>query len=618
MARHAWVLCVIGIGAWAAETHEYRHGLSFIYPLTYERDFQHFGYVNPDAPKGGSMRIAVFGSYDSFSDTLDKGQSVAGVSFTGYPNLLYDRLLEPALDEPISQYGRLAEGVAIAQDFSWVAFKLRDHASWHDGEPITADDLVFTFDAIKAHGSAELKSALANVERVERLGRFEIRYVMKPGAASDPSVPLLLGRMAVLPAHYWAERDISRTTVEPPLGSGPYRVGKFSLGRNVTFERVDDYWGRDVPVNRGRYNIDTVKFDYFRDDHVRREAQTSGVIDIAQEGVAKNWATEYDKLPAIQAGWMKKQLLEIANPAGLWWSVIWNLRLPRFQDPRVREALTLLYDFEFINRSLSYGFYHHGRSVFQNSPMAHSGLPGAAELALLEPYREVLPGRTFGDAYQPPPSTGFGTNRDNLERALDLFAAAGWEIRDSKMTHVETGERFTISFVVVSKGLVRTLMPYQNSLARVGIDTKVTAPEVANWLYRMRTRKFDAAMRNYTPSHMPGLQLRNYFGSASADLAYGGNWGGIKDPVVDTLIETVLAARSKPEFLAATQALDRVLLWNFYFIPRSSPPGYRLVYWDRYGRPADRPLLRPAYLDTWWWDAERSRRVDLGLNEIGR
>ncbi|MCZ6890318.1 MAG: extracellular solute-binding protein [Gammaproteobacteria bacterium] len=613
----AAAIAIIGLSVAALATEPaYRHGLSFIYPLSYGPQFQHFDYVNPDAPKGGSMRIAVFGSYDSFIATLDKGQPVAGISFTGYPNLLYDRLLEPALDEATSQYGRLAEGVMVADDFSWVAFKLRNGAYWHDGEPITVDDVIFTFNAIKEHGSAELKSALLNVDRVERMGPREVRYVMKSGSTREPSIALLLGRMAVLPEHYWRSRDISRTSVVPPLGSGPYRVGAHSLGRWVTFERVDDYWGRNLAVNRGRYNIDKVKFDYFRDSHVRRAAQASGVVDVALEGVAKNWATEYDKLPAIRHGWMKKELLPLTRPAGLWFSVLWNLRLPRFQDRRVREALTLLYDFRFINRALSYDFYLQGRSVFQNSPMQHRGRPGEAELELLEPYRDVLAARTFGDAYEPPASTGFGVNRSNVARALELFAEAGWEIADGKLTNVGTGQSFTIAFVVVSRGLVRTLMPYQNILRRVGIETTVTAPEVANWFYRMRTRKFDAAMRNYTPSHTPGLQLRNYFGSASADQPYGGNWGGIKDPVVDSLIDIIVAGRSKREFLAATQALDRVLLWNFYFIPRSSPPGYRLVYWDRYGRPDAKPLLRQAYLDTWWWDQQRSDRVDQGISVI--
>ena len=596
----------------------YQHGLSFIYPLEHPVDFEHFRYVNPDAPKGGTMRIAMFGSYDTFTDFLDKGQGAAGIGFTGYPNLLYDRLLEPALDEPASQYGRLAEGVTLAEDSSWVAFKLRSNPRWHDGEPIDFEDFEFTFQAIKDHGAAELKSALRDVVAIERIGEREFRYLMRDGAPRDPAIPLMIGRMAVLPKHFWASRDVSRTQVNPPLGSGPYRVRDHALGRSITYERVEDYWGRDLPVNRGRFNFDVVRFEFFRDDHVRREAQTSGAIDVAHEGVAKNWANEYRTLPAVLDGWLKQELLPIANPAGLWFAVVWNLRLERFQDPRVREALTLLYDFEFINRTLSYGFYNHGRSVFQNSPMEATGLPSAAERRLLDPFREQLPERVFGPAYQPPPTSGFGRNRDHVLRALELFAAAGWEITDGAMRHVETGEPFRISFVVVSKGLIRTLMPYQDTLKRIGIETTAVAPEVSNWLHRMRTRKFDAAMRNYTPSHTPGLQLVNYFGSASANQAYGGNWGGLEDPVVDALIDAVLAARTAEDFLAATHALDRVLLWNFYMIPRSSPPGYRLVHWDRYGRPPPQPLLRHAYLDTWWFDEERSARVDEGIRSLDR
>ncbi len=608
---------IVAINAFGGEEDEaYRHGLSFIYPLELEADFRHFRYVDPEAPKGGTMRIAMFGSYDTFTDFLDKGQGAAGVGFTGYPNLLYDRLLEPALDEPTSQYARLAEGVRIADDGGWVAFKLRRGARWHDGEIIDFDDFRFTFEAIKEHGAAELKSALRDVVAIERIDEDEFRYVMRPDTPRDPAIPLMLGRMAVLPQHYWATRDVSRTQVEPPLGSGPYRVRNHALGRSIIYERVPDYWGKDLPVNRGRFNFDVVRFEYFRDDHVRREAQTSGEIDVAHEGVAKNWANEYRTLPAVIGGWLKQELLPISSPAGLWFSVVWNLRLARFQDARVREALTLLYDFEYINRTLSYGFYNHGRSVFQASPMEAKGLPSETELALLEPYRDQLPDRVFGPAYQPPPTTGFGRNREHVVRALELFADAGWRIRDGALRNDETGEPFRIRFVVISKGLIRTLMPYQDTLRRVGIETTAVAPEMSNWLHQMRTWKFDAAMRNYTPSHTPGLQLVNYFASASASQAYGGNWGGIEDPVVDALIDTILAARTSEDFLAATRALDRVLLWNFYMIPRSSPPGYRLVHWDRFGRPATQPLLRHAYLDTWWFDPQMSERVDQGIREL--
>ena len=598
-----------------ALSNEYQHGLSYIYPLAYPPDFKNFSYVNPDAPKGGTIRVAAYGSYDSFSDILDKGQAAEGISFTGHANLIYDRLLEPALDEPTSQYGRLASGVAVADDHSWVAFKLRENAFWHDGKPITATDLIFTFNTIKKHGSAVLKTSLQNVERIESLNGNTVVYHMRPESELDPSIPLLLGRMAVFPAHYWKTRDISKTQTQPPLGSGPFRITHYKLGRSVTFARVPNYWGKSLPVNRGRYNFDEVKFDYFRDDFVRKEAHVAGVVAVAHEGVAKNWVPEYNKLPAYQNGLLRKQLLPISSPSGLWWSLLWNLRLERFQDPRVREALTLLYDFEYINRTLNYGFYNHGTSVFQNSEMAHHGYPTEAERLLLEPNKNNIPARVFGSSYQPPTSTGFGWNRDNMKKALELFSEAGWEVQDGKMLHRKTKEHFRIAFVVVSKGLVRTLLPYQNTLHRVGIKTSIVAPEVANWLHRMRTGKFDAAQRVYTPTHTPGLALRSYFGSDSAKQAYGGNWSGIVDPVVDELIETIISAQDQRSFLAATRALDRVLLWNFYFIPRSSPPGYRLVYWDRFGKVETVPLLRQAFIDTWWFDQQRALQVDRFLGD---
>lgn len=607
----AWLLL-----ARAAAGADAAHGYSYIYDLAYPPDFRHFDYVNPEAPKGGTIRMPAFGNYDNFTAFLDRGVAPLGISFIGFPNLIYDSLLEPALDEPTSQYGRLARAVTVTDDS--VAFDLRHHARWHDGRPVTAGDVAFTFEALMEHGAVELKSALASVVGVEVEHDLRVVFRIRPGAPDGATVPLFLGRMAILPAHYWRGRDVGRTTIAPPLGSGPYRVGDYRLGQRIEYDRVPDYWGADVPVNRGRFNFDTVVYDYFRDDHVRREAHAAAVIDVGQETVAKNWANEYQKLPAIQAGLLKKELVALTQPAGLWWSIIWNLRQPRFQDRRVRRALALLYDVEYINNTLSYGFYNAGRSVFQNSPMAATGAPGRRELELLAPHRDQLPAEVFGPAYEPRRYRASGVDRDAVAEALGLLAEAGWHLDDGVLRHRDSGEPFHIDFVVVSSGLVRTLQPYLANLARVGISSSARAPELSHWLYRMRTRKFDAGQRSFEPSHAPGLQLRNWFASASADIEYGGNWGGIRHPAVDSLVETVIAARTEDDFLAATRALDRVLIWNSYFIPRLSTPGYRLVYWDRFGRPDHAPLQRIAYVDTWWWDAAKSAAVDAGIERLGR
>lgn len=616
--RWVWSIALLlglGVAEGREPALEYRHGLSFVAALRYPAGFSHFNYVNPRAPKGGALVTSVGGSWDSFNPIIGKGQLAAGSDLTGSRNVLYDRLMEPSADEMASQYGRLAEGVALAPDFSWVAYRLRPGARWHDGEPLTVEDIVFTFEAMKAHGSPVLKTALRDVARVEILGPREFRYVMEPGRVQNASVALLLGQLIVLPKHYWSTRDVSKTTVEPPLGSGPYRIGRFIAGRRIEYERVPDYWGRDLAVNRGRYNWDTIAIDYFRDANVQREAHLSGETDIREEGQAKSWALTYN-FPGRDRGLFVRELIPLSRAEGVWWAVFYNLRLPRFQDARVREALLLLYDWRWQNRVLSFGFYKQARSLFNNSPMEHKGLPSAEELKLLEPFRDQLPERVFTQQFDPPETSGYGFNREHLAKAIELFREAGWVIRDGVMVNAKTGEPFTVEAILVSPELVRTLTPFMHRLRSVGIDARARAPEVSNWQYRMRTRDFEMGMMTIVPSNTPGYELRNLLHSDYADRDYGGNWPGIKNPVVDFLVEKIIAASTESELLAATRALDRVVLWNFYFIPRAYRPGARVVYWDRYGRPETEPLQRTVWFDTWWIDPEKSRRVDEGISAL--
>lgn len=606
--------------AFASDTSDlaYRHGTAHLAELGYEEDFRHFRWVNPDAPKGGTLRLAQGGTYDSFNHFIHRGRppSLNAVSDRENLNFIYDTLLEEAPDEATAHYGRLAEGVAVAEDISWVAFKLRDGAYWHDGEPLTADDVVFSFEVYKTTGAAPIRTSLADVERIERLGEREVVYHMRDGAIVNPNLPLYLGKLPVLPAHYWAERDPAVTTVTPPLGSGPYRVADYQIGRYVVYERVDDYWGADLPVNRGRYNFDRIRYDYFRDADVSREALTAGVVDVRPESEAKAWSSSYDGLDAIESGLLKRELMDIAKPLGLWFPVFWNQRRERFQDIRVREALWLLYDFPWINRVLLFGYYDHATSVFHDTDMSQTGLPSAAELELLEPLRGRIPERVFTEAYRPPDTSGYGPGRDNVRRALALFEAAGWVLRDGALVRADSGERFRIEFVVVSAALVRSLMPYMDALRKVGIEVSARQVEVSNWYYRMRTRAFDGGMTAIVPENIPGIMLRNTFASGSADVEYSQNWAGIKNPALDDLIDRVIDAGSREAFLAATRAFDRVLLWNFYFVPGMAQPGYRLVWWDRFGRPEHAPLQRFVYYDAWWFDAQRAEQVDRRLTEL--
>ena len=592
---------------------DYRHGISYVLPLRYKADFEHFAYANPAAPKGGLMRVPQMGTFDNYNAIIEVGRIAAGYGAMG--SLVYDRLLEDSIDEPSSAYARLAEGVAVEADYRWTAFRLRTDARWHDGQPIDRDDVLFTFAAIREHGSVALRTALADLDAVIPFGDREVCFVTRKDAEPNPILPFIYGRIAILPKHYWAHRDIAKTTTEPPPGSGPYRLRRADFGRNLTFDRVADYWGRDLPVNKGRYNFDTVKFDYFRDENVQLEAHKADVVDVREESISKNWATQYD-FPAVQQGLFKAELRQVTRIWGLWWPVFWNLDRPRFQDIRVREALWLLRDFDYINRVYFYGFYDHGVSFFQNSAMAHEGPPSTKELELLEPWREQLPPRVFTTPFRQPPNDGFGSNRDNTKRALALFHEAGWRIRDGVMVNKETGEPFTIDFIFVSPFGIRSNMPFMAQLNRIGIATTARAPEVSNWLYRSRTGSFDANGQNYDPSPMPGLQLRNRFGSASADVSYGQNWPGIKNPVVDSLIEAVNRARTADDLYAATRALDRVLLWNFYFIPGPSAPGLRLAYWDRFGEVGSAGLSHVPFVDAWWWDPQKAARVAAGIASL--
>jgi microcin C transport system substrate-binding protein len=610
MCGSRWLLALLVFVCTAqVDAREFKHGWSLLWELRYPPDFRHFDWVDPNAPKGGVLRVPEMGTYDSFTFYLDAGTHAGGMHFLYATNLLYDRLLENSADEPVAMYGRLAEAVQVADDLSSVTFRLRDGAYWHDGEPITAEDVVYTFDVYKRHGAAWIRTMLRDVDRIEQTAANEVRYVMRDGAVPIPVIPAVIGVMPVIPKHYWQGRDPSRTTTVPPLGSGPYRIADHRIGRYVVYERVDDYWGSDLPVMKGRFNFDTIKFDYFRDERVMLEAHRGDVVDIRQETQAKTWATAYD-FPAAQDGRFRRELISMSSPAGLTAPLLWNLRIERFQDVRVREALWSLYDFDFINRVLHYGFYERGLSVFHGAhDMMQSGAPSGRELALLEPYRDQLPTRLFTEPYLPPHNSGYGMARQHVERALTLFAEAGWVLRDGGLVHETTGERFAVNFVLYSHVQARSLLPYVDALNRVGIATTVRVPEVSNWLYRLRIGAFDATMSAAFPYRIPGIALRNYFGSESAEQGSGVNWGYVRDPVVDALIEEVVQATDKDAFLAAVNAVDRVLLWRFYFIPGIASPGTPLVYWDRFGRPETGPLERVPWLDAWWWDEDKARRV---------
>ena len=587
-----------------------RHAYAFLGEPKLPPDFEHFDWVSPNAPKGGLMRMADTGSWDTFN-RMGLGHSVRGMDTRGNSTRhIYDSLVIRNPTEPATVYGLIAECIAVAPDGAWIEFRLRDGVYWHDGEPLDAEDVAFSFHVYQDKAHPAIAVAVAGFAGVEILDGNRVRYHVRPGHRHNRLLPIRIGELPVLSKRYWTQpgNDPGKPASTPPLGSGPYRIGGYEFGRWILWERDPDYWGRDLPPSRGRYNFDRVKYDYFRDDQMRTEAVKGDIVDIHVENVPRRWATAYDFPPAA-AGVFRRQLLPQSQPSVLWWPIFWNQRQARFQDIRVREALWLVNDFAWSNRRIGYGFYDVATSFFYRSRLAARGLPSERELTLLEPIRHLVPPRVFTEPYAPPPHQGTGWHRDNLLRAAALFREAGWVVEDKRLVHERTGEPFFLRFVMFSPALARSVIPYTHVLRRLGIESSVKSPELSNWLYRMRSGDFDAGVNWFRPDNTPTLIVTNMFSTASADQALSANWGNIKNPAIDHLIEAMQSATSYPDYVAAARALDRVLLWNFYYIPGMTKVKVGVAYWDRYGQPPAIPLDRTAFIDSWWWDPVKAEAV---------
>jgi microcin C transport system substrate-binding protein len=591
---------------------EWRHGMSFFGDLKYPPGFTHFDYVNPDAPKTGEIKLPQLGNFDNLNFFIRKGREPTGMGYD-QDALIYDRLMFKADDEPASQYGWLAEAVRLADDYSWVEFRLRDEARWHDGTPVTADDVVYTFERLKEEGSPVLRLEFSQVESAEIINNKQVKFYLRD--ATSPKAAQSVANMWVLPKHYWETRDFGSTTLDIPLGSGAYRITEVDPGRKIVYERVDDYWGKDIAVMKGRFNFDRVVYDYFSDENVIHEAHKAGVVDARLEGVAKRWATEYD-FPGYRDGYFIKDLIVTERPFGMAFGLLFNLRMEKFRDARVREAIALAYDFEWNNRVLNHSFYERVDSFFENSDLAQTGLPSEAELALLEPFRGQIPERVFTEPYVPTRTSGRGYARANLLEAARLLKEAGYDVVDGVLVDHATGRPFTIEFLTVSVYLERFLMPLVASLERLGIFSTVRTVEVSQYINRVGKFDFEGSLRTYSQTLVPGTELRNYWGSDAAERIYSRNTPGIKDPVVDALIETIIGSRSREELIAACRALDRVMLWNFYAIPGFFPPGYRYGYWDKFEKPEIQARYRSGFFDTWWYSEEKARQVAIGMQRM--
>ncbi len=566
------------------------HGLSMYGDLKYGPGFAHFEYVNPRAPKGGAVRLSAIGTFDTLNPFTLKGVAAAGLGY------VFETLMVGSADEPFAQYGLIAETVETPPDRSWVAFRLRPQARFHDGTPITVEDVIWTFQTLKEKGHPFYRSYYSHVVSAEPAGPRRVRFTFRRG--ENRELPLIVGQMPVLPRAYWAGRDFGRTTLEPPPGSGPYRVESFEPGRSITYRRVADYWGAELPVNVGRFNFDRIRFDYYRDGTVALEAFKGGAYDFRQENSAKNWATGYD-VPAARDGRIKKERIPNQIPTGMQ-GFVYNTRRPIFRDPRVRRALAHAFDFEWANTHLFYGAYTRTRSYFSNSELASRGRPGPREQEILAPFRDRLPAEVFTTEYRPP-STEEGGIRPNLLAALRLLDEAGWVVRDLRLVHRETGEPLAFEILLSDANWERITLPFVKNLERLGVAARVRTVDAAQYEYRLKHFDFDMTVAVFPQSLSPGNEQLDYWGSAAADTPGSRNLAGIRDPVVDALIAGLIAAPDWPSLVARTRALDRVLLWSHYVIPHWHITAFRVAYWDRFGRPAVAPKYALGF-DTWWID----------------
>lgn len=569
---------------------EWQHGIAMHGEPKYGPDFQHFEYVNPNAPKGGSLRMGGIGTFDSLHPYILKGNPTGAVA------PIYESLMTSSLDEAFTEYGLLAEAIEVAEDRTWVRFKLRPQARWHDGKPVRPEDVVFSFNTLKEKGHPRFRVYWADVLAAEKSGPREVRFRFRNG--ENRELPLIIGQMPVLPEHYWKDRDFTKTTLEPPLGSGPYRVAKVEPGRAVTLERVKDYWGKDLPVNRGRYNFDTIRTDYFRDSTIALEAFKAGAFDVRQENVAKNWAMAYN-VPALQQGRLKKEEIPHQIPAGMQ-GFVFNTRRPVFQDPRVRQALAYAFDYEWTNANLFHGAYTRTKSYFANSELAARELPSPEELALLEPYRDQLPPEVFTQVYEPPTTDGKGVPRENLRRASQILKDAGWEIRGMQRVNVKTGEPMRFEILLVNPSFERVVLPFVRNLERLGAQVRVRTVDDAQYVERMKNFDFDLTVQVIPQSLSPGNEQRNYWGSEAARTPGSQNYIGVSNPVVDTLVEKIINAPDRESLIHRTRALDRVLLWNHYVIPNWHLNKFRVAYWDKFERPKVSPPYGLPIDDAWW------------------
>jgi microcin C transport system substrate-binding protein len=586
----------------------WRHGVAKFGDLKYPGDFKQFDYVNAKAPKGGAASSIALGTFDNFNPAVAgvKGTLVFGI------DLIFNSLMVSSLDEVASVYGLLAEAVSYPDDISSATFRLRAEAKWNDGKPVTPEDVVFSFDSFKKLSPMSAASFRA-VTKAEKTGDREVTFSFK--GTGNRELPQIVGQLTIVPKHWWEgtdkdgkKRSIAETTLEPPLGSGPYRIKEFAPGHNVVYERVKDYWGKNLNVNLGRDNFDLLRFEYFRDTTVAIEAFKANNVDWRTENSAKNWATAYD-FPAVAE---KRVILEefpIKN-IGLMQAFTFNIRRDKFKDPRVRQAFNYAFDFGEMNKKIFFGQYNRISSYFQGTDLASSGLPTGRELELLQSVKNEVPAELFTKPYTNPVSDNQDEVRHNLRVAIKLLHEAGYEVREQQLVNAKTGDQFSVEFLSNSPMYERVFLFYKPALERLGIVVSVRTVDEAQYESRLRAWDFDIIIYAWGESLLPGNEQRDYWGSQAADQPGSENVIGIKNPAVDAMIEKIVAAKTPDELTAATRALDRILLWNHYVVPQWGYNKLRTARWDRFSRQDPLPKFGMAAFPTvWWWDADKAAKA---------
>jgi microcin C transport system substrate-binding protein len=596
----------IATSARAEDQPEHRHSLSLIGAPQYPADFAHFNYVNPDAPMGGIVRIAEIGSFDSLNPVLYRGDPAGGLG------LVYESLMADSLDEASTSYGLIAEWASYPADYSSVTFKLRDNARWQDGTPITVEDVIYSLEVNKA-ANPRMALYYKNVSKAEATGDREVTFSFD--VKGNRELPMIMGQLTILPKHYWTakdangeQRDPMKTTMEWPLGSGPYRIKQMSAGRSIAYERVPDYWGKDLPVNKGQWNYDEIRFEYYRDETVAFESFKAGNLDYHQETSAKNWATAYD-FAAVRDGDIKRQEVELKSAQSMQCFVL-NFRRPQFADRRVRQAFSLAFDFEWANKNLFYGQYARVGSFFQNSDLAApAALPEGRELEILNEVKDGVPAEVFTEVHTNPVNNTPDDIRNNLRKAVELLKQAGYEVKDGVLVNTKTGQPLTVEFLLDSPLFERIVQPYLHNLEQLGIKGTLRMVDSAQYTRRLNVFDYDIVVGNFPQSDSPGNEQRDFWGSDAAGREGSRNLIGVKDPAIDKLVDRVIFAKDRDELVAATHALDRVLLWSDFVVPQWYSPKARIAYWDRYGQPATLPGLTPGFLQVWWFDQAKSDRL---------